>query len=300
MLPFQRFVTKRLCNFSLASFANVTPPQQQTDLNKRPVRKAIDQETLEYLQKRIKTSKGQGILDKENYRVDVGLLINRQPIFLQFAEKEMEATKFRYRFSKKYKLMMPLPKELLEFTEKEPSAEGGGEVTDELPTHEIVYPDGTRITYSGNSKYFTKVDPNVTDKKSIQYASDYRVYLMVKDKESQKWTFPSTFMADKATFSNSKNQLFETISQNKWKATFAVHTPVCVTKRELTESEKKNVLNKKAIGVKTFYFIAYHESGQVSLNPELYDDYAWVTRLELNQYLDKASYDNIVHSIALY
>jgi len=297
-LPFQRFLARRLCNFSIASFSNgKTLPDQ--DPEKKPQRKVIDQETLEYLQRRIKTSKGKGILDRENFRVDVGLLICRLPILLQFEDKEVEAQKFRLKYEKKYKLMIPLAKELLDFNEKEPT-QGGGEGTDELPTHEIVYPDGTRITYCGNSKLFEKVDPTITDRRSIQYAGDYRVFLMFKDKNTQKWVFPTQYMADKATFNHSKTQLLDSVTQNKWKAVFAMHRPVCVTKQDLSELDKKSIINKKAIGVKTFYFMAYHDHGQIHLNTNLYDDYAWVPRLELNQYLDKSSYDNIVHSLALY
>lgn len=300
MLSSQRFFANKLVNFGAAWFASTRPASGvEAGAGQGKDKKVIDQKTLDYLQKRIKERKGRGILDKENYRVDIGLLMNREPIFLQFEEKEMEGLKFRLKYGKKYKLLHPVPKEMTEFSEKEPS-EGVSEGIDDLPTHELVHPDGTRVTYSANSKIYTKVDPDITDPKSIQYASVYRVYLMVKEKATQKWAFPSTHMVEKATFGNSKTTLFDKVSLNKWQAVFPLNTPACVVKRDLTEEEKKDPLNKRAVGVKTFYFIGYHHTGTVSINEELYDDYAWVTRLELNQYLDRDSYNNFVHALSLY
>lgn len=293
----QRFLVRSLYCFRTATFAEKQGLDLPPEAPAQPEKKGIDAKTFEYLQQRMKATQGRAILDKQNFRIDLGLLISRDPIFLTIEDKEMEGLKFRLKISKKYKLMLPIAKELTEFQEKDtPPSEG----IDDLPTHEIVRPDGTRVTYSGNSKIYTKVDPEVMDNKSIQYAGAYRTHLMFKDKKTQKWVFPSINMTEKATFTNTKANLFSTVSNSKWEVVYPTHNPMCVAKRGLTDEEKKDPMNRRAVGVKTFYFPALHEQGKILINDELYDDYAWVTRLELNKYLDRETYTNMVNSILLY
>ena len=263
-----------------------------------PKQKPIDTEALKYLQEKLK-KKSKHVLDKEDYKIDCGMIIDRAPIFLYANEKELSWIKFRLKFYRKYNLFSALPKDLMEFTTIDPNEEFNATTKDNIETHEKKIGPDTYERYHSHSKHFSKSDPNITDKRSIQYAGANRVYLLLKDKQSGKWTFPTTFVEDSITFTETKMKLVKDLSN-----TFTVfhHTklPVLCLKRELNEQEKNDVSLRKCVGVKTFYFAASHFDGQVQIIDERFSDYAWVPRLELNQLMDRKDYQNFVHSLSLY
>eukprot|EP00357_Protocruzia_adherens_P004904 CAMPEP_0115043530 /NCGR_PEP_ID=MMETSP0216-20121206/46922_1 /TAXON_ID=223996 /ORGANISM="Protocruzia adherens, Strain Boccale" /LENGTH=119 /DNA_ID=CAMNT_0002425865 /DNA_START=17 /DNA_END=376 /DNA_ORIENTATION=+ len=45
-----------------------------------------------------------------------------------------------------------------------------------------------------DSKHFQRVDPNTDDPHSIQYAGKYRVYLLMKRRDTGEWELPTTNM----------------------------------------------------------------------------------------------------------
>lgn len=46
------------------------------------------------------------------------------------------------------------------------------------------------LEYSGSSKHFSAVDPAMPDKRSMHYAGEDRVYLIVRNKITGEWEFP--------------------------------------------------------------------------------------------------------------
>lgn len=83
----------------------------------------------------MKDRKARYAITKDNFRVDVGVLIDRNQIFLNYDKEEMDLKKFRYYLSEKYKNRIELPKELLDFAEKSPTEEYYKHDVDNIPTH---------------------------------------------------------------------------------------------------------------------------------------------------------------------
>jgi hypothetical protein len=309
MITTRRFVKYPIFYTRLASFAKVSKSYDEyikaLDFRKQVKveegkKETIDAETLKFLQERIKSKKSKITLDKEDFRIDCGLIIERNPIFLHLDKDEMEQMKLRHKYNKKYKRYFPITKELMDFRETPPNEEIEKADLENFDTHIKENSDGTRETYAAHSKLYNKADPNVTDKHSLQYAGANRVYLLVKEKGSTKWMFPTFYIEDKSNFSTAKDNAFSLLSEGKWRIYYPVPLPVLLTKRELTQEEKQDSVNRKAVGIKTYYFPATHLRGRIHLNPEFYEDYSWVPRLELNQFFDREDYNKFVHSTLLY
>lgn len=63
---------------------------------------------------------------------------------------------------------------------------------DNYPTHKIQDPKtGEDIEYCAASKHFSNVDPFIEDKKSLHYAAEDRTYLIVRNKFTHEWEFPT-------------------------------------------------------------------------------------------------------------
>lgn len=258
----------------------------------------VDEETLKVIQSKSIAKKNKIVLDKDNFRIDVGLMIDRNPIFITYDDSELEHSKIRHKMMKKYKFYMPVAKELMDFREKIiPEPNIGPE---SLTTHMKTNPDGTFERYSAFSKHFTKTDPDTTEKTSIQYAPCARVYLLVKEKATNKWVFPSFPMDEKSTFSNMKFSVFSQFTEDKWKVYYPGPRPLTLTEREFTESEKEDAKNRKAVGVRTYWFNGSHMRGRVFVNEKYYDEFAWVSRLELSKFFEKEEYSKFVYSMFLY
>lgn len=66
---------------------------------------------------------------------------------------------------------------------------------DNYPTHEYTDPNtGETKTYCAASKSWQKADPNCSDVKSLHYAGEDRIYLIVKNKFTNEWEFPVSKM----------------------------------------------------------------------------------------------------------
>lgn len=66
---------------------------------------------------------------------------------------------------------------------------------DNYPTHRYVDPvTSEEKTYCAASKNWSFVDPKCTDMKSLHYAGEDRVYLIVKNKFTNEWQFPVSTM----------------------------------------------------------------------------------------------------------
>ena len=90
------------------------------------------------------------------------------------------------------------------------------------------------------------------------------------------------------------------MSNNRWTVEHILPKPLTFRTRELTNQEKSDSTHRKCKGVKTFYFLATHIGGKVNINPDLYDDYVWSSKLEFNKYLDEETYNKFIHITSLY
>ena len=96
---------------------------------------------------------------------------------------------------------------------------------DNFPTHEFTttLPDGTTETksYAAASKNFAKVDPAAHDVRSLHYAGEDRTYLILKNKFTGEWEFPTGQINFGQTFLRAKQNLFMQYSEGKqWRVKY--------------------------------------------------------------------------------
>ena len=157
---------------------------------------------------------------------------------------------------------------------------------------------GVENTYCGASKQWSLVDPNCSDNKSLHYAGEDRVFLIVKNKYTNEWEFPITTINFGQTFFRAKYNLFEQIAGNKWRIKFFGSNPLLHTLRELAPIEKENFNNQGLRGVRTYFFGAHHLRGLPEMiigdtesNTTDYNDWAWIPKRQLNKYFTKENYE---------
>ncbi|CAD8119654.1 unnamed protein product [Paramecium sonneborni] len=224
-------------------------------------------------------------LTRDNYQLNMGLMIQRDIIFLHYTEEEMKLRKFRYQLEKRNNYITKLPKELHEYTHYTGDQNVFG---DETPSHVRLVGD-VRSVFLENSKFFRHCDPNEMNNKLIQYNSLHTVYLLVK--QNGIWTFPNINIEDKETFKETQTKLFEKMTQNTWQVYYYNRVPRLVTVDSNSDE------NAKIKGIKTIYFQAKHLQGKVQIFG--YDDWAWVSRLEMNKYLTEQAYNKVIHALDL-
>ncbi len=74
------------------------------------------------------------------------------------------------------------------------------------------------------------------------------------------------------------------------------NSPFAYWKNDLKDAEKKQL---SADVSKTFFFPAIYISGDIVKNDEDIQDYAWATREQLVEYLDKPFYDYIKFALTI-
>lgn len=89
----------------------------------------------ELLLKKLKDRKERYASTKDYYRIDVGLIVERLPIFLDVDKQEFDNLKFRRYLQNKYSLKMTLDKDVMNFKQQHPTAETEKHDTDNLITH---------------------------------------------------------------------------------------------------------------------------------------------------------------------
>ena len=153
------------------------------------------------------------------------------------------------------------------------------------------------IEYRQNSKKFEYSDPTMINNKSIQHAGMYEVYLMVK--RNGKWEFPSTHIKNNLGFELTKEMYFKSLADG-WSCVFLSNYPSAVNKTNIAEEEiQNNEFLRKCVGRKVFYFKAYHDQGSIKFKEDV-EDYAWVSKLELNKFVDEqdfAFYSKVLDSV---
>jgi len=201
-------------------------------------------------------------------RVDIGLIIQRAPIFMRVREREINFMDNRQRLMEEYycdtKQFIDEIKEVSKLNEKImakiPYASEMN--TDNHPTHTWVDEETKKeMEYATASKEWFRVDPRCPDMKSIHYAGEDRTFLIVKNKYTGEWEFPVANVMMGETFFKAKLKLFNTLTDNQWRITFFGSSPILHTLREFTPVEEKDRLNEDLKGVRTYWFGAHHRRG---------------------------------------
>lgn len=239
-------------------------------------------------------------------RVDVGLMIQRPPIFLHMRERDKDFMVARQSLMEEY--FCDTKQFIDEFNEVSKLNE------DVLATNPYVsrmnldnYPShrmkdeltGEYKTYCAASKNWAFADPQCTDSKSLHYAGEDRVYLLLQNKYTDEWEFPVTSVHVGQTFFRAKMSIFEELTGNQWKIKFTGSSPVLHTLREFTPAEQDDSRNHTLKGVRTFWFPALHLRGLPDMlinqategQAALYKDWAWVPKRKLNEYFARDYYD---------
>lgn len=229
----------------------------------------------------------------DHMRVDCGLIIQRPPIFLYHNKIDRDWLLFKNELSNEYDFdHKKYYKEVKEDASLMDSLFGNNPYMslnniDNLPSHEQKMEDGTVKRYCASSKNWRNVDPNVTDNKSLHYCAQQRIYLLLRNRYTGKWEFPSTALFGVDSFMDARRAFFSTLSDNKWFVQHKENLPAISTLRPFTENEKKDEKNSYLHGVRTYYFHAYHLRGltQFSFDGTDWDDFVWASKADMNKYL---------------
>ena len=234
-------------------------------------------------------------------RIDVGLIIARPPIFMHMRERDVKFMKMRSEVMNEHfinaKAHIEDYKEVTKLNEDVLSDNPYASTMnlDNFPTH-----TGEHGDHCGASKNFMKVDPECSDPRSLHYAGEDRVYLLMKNKFTDLWEFPTGRIHVGQTFLRAKQDLFLKYSDNKWKVRFFSSMPTTTTIRDFSEAEstedKKNLGMR---GVRTYYFNAHHMRGlpEFNFDQSEYHDFAWVPKRQLNEYFDEDYYNIHINSL---
>jgi hypothetical protein len=251
-------------------------------------------------------------------RVDVGLLIQRPPIFMLMRDRDVKYLKYKSDIMNEYYCnQKQFADEFEEMSKLNEDVLGDNPYSskmnlDNFPTHRLhgAQPGDAGAEYCAASKHFSNVDPNIEDRRTLHYAGEDRTYMIVKNRYTQTWEFPTTQMYFGQTFMRAKQNLFNTIASNvglpkpnpnaavqsneegapatgtAWKVKYFGTSPVTATLREMTPAEKEIKANNQLRGVRTFYFQAHHWRGLPTLSKgdgeggvaHDYDDFAWIPK----------------------
>jgi len=214
---------------------------------------------------------------QDHMRIDAGLIIMRPPIFLYYPKVDHDFTVLRNKTMNEYYLDM---RKYYDDFKKETSVidsilARNSYVSktnrDNFPTHELTTEDGEVKRYCGASKNWRNVDPTVNEPHSMHNAPQQRIYLLLKNKHTEEWEFPTMPLMNAESFVRTRKKLFSWISKEKWLVRHRHLGPAVATLRPFTEFEKQEKRNSILAGVRTFYFHAYHLRGLPEFNFETSD-----------------------------
>lgn len=180
------------------------------------------------------------VFSRDMFRCDVGLIIHRPPIFLKMSPRDVEHLKMRSqvmneyhidqkKYTEEFKELSKLNSDILE---NNPYC--STQNLDNYPSHQL-----GDDTYSAASKHWVNVDPAMQDTRSIHYAAEDRTYLIFKNRHTGEWQFPAAPMRFGQTFTRGKQDLFTSLSADKWRIKFNGLMPQQHTMRHFSEAEKE-------------------------------------------------------------
>ena len=127
------------------------------------------------------------VFSRDFMRIDVGLMIQRPPIFLTMRDRDVTFLKYKNdimneyycnskQFSDEFEEVSKLNEDIL--ADNPYSSKMN---LDNYPTHKVPG-SNPPIEYAAASKYFGNVDPNIQDRKTIHYAAEDRTYMIVRNR----------------------------------------------------------------------------------------------------------------------
>lgn len=247
------------------------------------------------------------VFSRDGFRVDVGLMIMRVPIFLHMRDLDIEFMKLRSEVMNEYYCnFKKYVKDYAEVTQLNESIFSENSYAsdmnlDNYPTHEWRDPETKEThSYCAASKNFAKVDPNCDDYRSLHYAAEDRTYFIVRNRYTQEWQFPVGNMNFGQTLMRAKQNLFTDLSDGQWKVKYSGNLPVVHTLRDFTVAEKEVEINSHLKGVRTYFFHANHWRGlpNIDLDNEnhAYDDFAWVPKRKMNEFFTKDYHEVFINA----
>lgn len=128
--------------------------------------------SAQYTMKDLKTNKSLDfVISRDFYRVDVGLIIQRKPIFWNVTQKEIENENLTNKIKVETDYISFMSEKLLDFNKDKYLKYK--EVQDDKVT------DKAR-NYRENSAYFKYTDPSIKNPYSIQHLPMHNIYFLVK------------------------------------------------------------------------------------------------------------------------
>lgn len=191
------------------------------------------------------------VFSRDLMRVDVGLLIQRPPIFLTMRDRDVHYLKFKNDIMNEYYCNQKQFQEEFEEVSKlnedvlSDNPYNSKMNLDNYPTYRVPG-SNPPVEYAAASKYFVNVDPKIQDRRTIHYAGEDRTYMIVKNRYTQTWEFPTAKMNFGQTFMRGKQNLFNVLAfdsnagptNTSWKVKYFGTAPVAATIREFTPVEK--------------------------------------------------------------
>lgn len=161
------------------------------------------------------------VFSRDFMRVDVGLLIQRPPIFLTMRDRDVQFLKYKNDIMNEYYCnVKQFSDEFAEVSKLNEDILGDNPYNskmnlDNFPTHRLpgTQPGQEGAEYCAASKYFANVDPTIEDRRTLHYAPEDRTYMIVRNKYTQEWEFPTARMFFGQTFMRAKQNLFNTIAK---------------------------------------------------------------------------------------
>ena len=152
--------------------------------------------------------------------------------------------------------------------------------------------------YCLNSKYYLRVDPTIKDPKNIQTDSCYSIYFICKNKFTQKWVFPTMPVYNSLPLKDNCLWLYRDLTKNKFEIYYPrEYKPIFLNERNFFEYEYEDKRNHNLFGVRTYYYVAYHDKGAPSIDVNdlhPYDDFLMITKDNLRNYFDEDYYKSVV------
>ena len=193
------------------------------------------------------------VFSRDFMRVDVGLMIQRPPIFMTMRARDFEYLKYKNTIMNEYYCnAKQFSDEFEEISKLNEDVLGDNPYVskmnlDNYPTHRI---PGTATgdsagEYCAASKHFSNVDPAMEDRKTLHYAGEDRTYMIVRNKYTKEWEFPTTKIHFGQSFMRAKQNLFNVLAHDEksdsgtaWKVKYFGQSPIIATLREFTQAEK--------------------------------------------------------------
>lgn len=185
------------------------------------IQRAAKKMTLEYMKKetelinkRARAMTEFPVMTLDRYEVDVGLMIVREPIWLLHDEEEYKWINLHYKVLGEHGRIPSIKAKDFPFARDPMSGDDERSIRMRSILRKFENNEDLKFKpYEKPSIHWLEADPYETNPRSISYAGGYRVWLMLKERKTGKWVFPTAKMYGTHTFSDGlgkiNNELLE-------------------------------------------------------------------------------------------